>query len=130
MEDAYLIPSGMDSNTGFFGAILTQEDAIISDEFSHGSIIDGVRLSKAEWHPYRHGDMSDLEQQLRNTQHCRMRVIATDGVFSMEGEIAKLDEIVRLAKKYDAFTLVDDAHATGCLGLTGRGSAEVFGLIG
>lgn len=130
MEDCILLPSGFDANTGFFEAILTQEDAIISDELNHASIIDGIRLCKAERHRYKHMDMAQLEKMLQDTQHCRLRVIVTDGVFSMDGDLAPLDVIVGLAKKYNAFTFVDEAHATGALGKTGRGSIELFGLEG
>ena len=130
MEDCILAPSGFDANAGFFEAVLTAEDAIISDELNHASIIDGIRLSKAERHRYKHLDMAQLEKMLQDTQHCRMRVIVTDGVFSMDGDMAPLDKIVELAKKYNAFTFVDDAHATGALGLTGRGTPEIFGLEG
>ena len=130
MEDAILMPSGFDANAGFFEAVLSAEDAIISDELNHASIIDGIRLCKAERHRYKHLDMGQLEKMLQDTQHCRMRVIVTDGVFSMDGDMAPLDKIVALAKKYNAFTFVDEAHATGALGLTGRGTPEVFGLEG
>jgi glycine C-acetyltransferase len=130
MEDCILAPSGFDANAGFFEAVLSQEDAIISDELNHASIIDGIRLCKAERHRYKHLDMNQLEKMLQETQHCRMRVIVTDGVFSMDGDMAPLDVIVGLAKKYNAFTFVDEAHATGALGKTGRGTPEIFGLEG
>ena len=130
MEDCMLMPSNFDANAGFFEAVLTAEDAIISDELNHASIIDGIRLSKAERHRYKHLDMAALEKSLQDTQHCRMRLIVTDGVFSMDGDLAPLDKIVDLAKKYNAHTFVDEAHATGALGNTGRGTPELFGLEG
>ena len=129
-EDTILYPSGFDSNTGFFEAVLNEQDAIISDELNHASIIDGIRLCKAERHRYKHLDMAQLEKMLQDTQHCRMRVIVTDGVFSMDGDMAPLDKIVDLAKKYHAFTFVDECHATGAIGKTGKGTPEVFGLEG
>jgi glycine C-acetyltransferase len=130
MEDCILMPSGFDANAGFFEAVLSEQDAIISDELNHASIIDGIRLCKAERHRYKHLDMAMLEKMLQDTQHCRMRVIVTDGVFSMDGDLAPLDVIYSLAKKYNSFLFVDDAHATGALGMTGRGTPEVFGLEG
>lgn len=123
-EDAILYTSCFDANTGLFETLLDKEDAIISDELNHASIIDGVRLCKAARFRYKHSDMQDLEQQLIAAKNCRTRLIATDGVFSMDGDIAKLDEIVQLAEKYDAMLMVDDSHATGVVGPSGRGSAE------
>ena len=130
VEDAILYPSGFDSNAGFFEAVLTPEDAIISDELNHASIIDGIRLCKAKRHRYKHLDMEELEKMLQETQSCRMRVIVTDGVFSMDGDIAPLPKIVELAKKYNAFTFVDECHATGVLGKHGGGTPELFNLEG
>jgi len=123
-EDAILYSSCFDANTGLFETLLDENDAIISDALNHASIIDGVRLCKAKRFRYAHADMSELEQQLQQAQSCRTRLIATDGVFSMDGDIAKLDAIVELASKYQALVMVDDSHATGVIGLSGRGSAE------
>ncbi len=130
LEDAILYPSAFDANAGFFEAVLTQEDAIISDELNHASIIDGIRLSKAKRLRYKHLDLADLEKSLIEAKDSRLRVIVTDGVFSMDGDIAPLPEIVALAKKYDAFTFVDECHASGVLGKYGRGTPEYFGLEG
>ncbi|MCD6417301.1 glycine C-acetyltransferase [bacterium] len=129
-EDTILFPSCMDANVGVFEAILTKEDAIISDELNHASIIDGIRLCKAERHIYKHLDMNDLEEKLKQTQNKRLRLIATDGVFSMDGDVAKLDEMTELAEKYDAMILVDDSHATGFLGKHGKGTPELKGVLG
>ena len=129
-EDTILYSSCFDANTGLFETLLGEEDAIISDELNHASIIDGIRLSKAERHRYKHLDMNDLENNLRQTGSKRFRMIATDGVFSMDGHLAKLDEISTLAEKYDAILMVDDSHATGFIGRTGRGTAEYFGVMG
>ena len=107
-EDAILYPSCFDANAGFFEAVLGPEDAIISDELNHASIIDGIRLCKAKRLRYKHLDLEDLERQLKDAKDSRLRVIVTDGVFSMDGDIAPLPEIVALAKKYDAFTFVDE----------------------
>ena len=130
MEDAILYPSAFDANAGFFEAILGQEDAIISDELNHASIIDGIRLCKAKRFRYKHLDMEDLEKSLQEAKDSRLKVIVTDGIFSMDGDIAPLPKIVELAKKYDAFTFVDECHATGVVGKTGRGTPEYFGLEG
>lgn len=130
MEDAILYPSAFDANAGFFEAVLSPEDAIISDELNHASIIDGIRLSKAKRFRYKHLDMNDLEKQLKDAQGSRLKVIVTDGVFSMDGDIAPLPQIVDLAKAYDAFTFVDECHASGVLGKHGRGTPEYFGLEG
>lgn len=131
-EDAILYAAAFDANGGVFEPLLTEEDAIISDALNHASIIDGVRLCKAQRYRYRHIDMGHLEEQLRQAvkKGSRYRIIATDGVFSMDGDIAPLPEIVALARKYDAMVMVDDCHATGYIGATGRGTAEHFGLLG
>ena len=128
-EDAILYSSCFDANTGLFETLLDENDAIISDALNHASIIDGVRLCRAKRFRYAHADMSELEQQLQQAQSCRTRLIATDGVFSMDGDIAKLDAIVELAKKYQALVMVDDSHATGIIGASGRGSAEYHGVM-
>ena len=127
--DAILYTSCFDANGGLFETILGPEDAVISDALNHASIIDGIRLCKAQRHRYSNGDMTALEEILRSTQNCRTRLIATDGAFSMDGFIAKLDEIAALAARYDALLMVDDSHATGFLGPTGRGSAEYHGVM-
>jgi len=127
-EDTILFPSAFDANGGFFEGILTDQDAVISDELNHASIIDGVRLCKAERHRFKHMDLADLESILQRTQDRRMRLIATDGVFSMDGHIADLRAICDLADKYNALVFVDDAHATGFVGKTGRGTAEHCGV--
>ncbi|HVE60059.1 MAG TPA: glycine C-acetyltransferase [Pyrinomonadaceae bacterium] len=124
MEDTILYTSCFDANGGLFETILSEEDAIISDELNHASIIDGVRLSKAQRFRYKNGDMNDLEEKLKESSGTRTRMIATDGVFSMDGYIAKLDEICDLAEKYDALVMVDDSHAVGFVGRTGRGTHE------
>ncbi len=124
MEDTILYTSCFDANGGLFETILSEEDAIISDELNHASIIDGVRLSKAQRFRYRNGDMNDLEEKLKESATARTRMIATDGVFSMDGFIAKLDEICDLAEKYDALVMVDDSHAVGFVGARGRGTPE------
>ena len=123
-DDTILYTSCFDANGGLFETLLGPDDAIISDSLNHASIIDGIRLSKAQRLRYKNSDMNDLESQLKKTNEARLRLIATDGVFSMDGYIAKLDEITNLAKKYDAMVMVDDSHATGFIGKTGRGSAE------
>ncbi len=128
-EDTILYTSCFDANGGLFETILTAEDAIISDSLNHASIIDGIRLCKAQRFRYANSDMEDLESKLQEAQSARMRLIATDGVFSMDGYIAKLDQIVSLAEKYDAMVMVDDSHATGFVGKTGRGSAEYHGVM-
>jgi len=128
-EAAILFTSGWDANEGVFAALLTDQDAVISDALNHASLIDGIRLCKAERHVFKHMDMADLEERLKETQEKRMRCIVTDGVFSMDGDIAPLKEICDLADKYDAFIVVDDAHATGFLGDTGRGSVEAAGVL-
>ena len=123
-DDTILYTSCFDANGGLFETILGTEDAIISDALNHASIIDGIRLCKAKRSRYTNSDMVDLEEKLKESQGARLRMIATDGVFSMDGYIAKLDEITFLAEKYDAMVMVDDSHATGFIGKTGRGSAE------
>ena len=129
-EDAILYTSCFDANGGLFETILGDEDVVISDALNHASIIDGIRLCKAERRRYANGDMAELEKHLAETQGKRTRLIATDGVFSMDGFIAKLDQIVALKKKYNALLMVDDSHATGFVGPTGRGSAELHGVMG
>jgi glycine C-acetyltransferase len=128
-DDTILYTSCFDANGGLFETLLGAEDAVISDALNHASIIDGIRLCKAQRHRYPNSDMQALEDILRTTQDCRSRLIATDGAFSMDGYIAKLDEITELAERYDAMVMVDDSHATGFLGATGRGSAEHHGVM-
>jgi len=130
MEDTILYSSCFDANGGLFETLLTDQDAVISDELNHASIIDGIRLSKAQRLRYRNSDMQDLEAQLLAAQDARIRLIATDGVFSMDGYIAKLREICDLADKYDALVMVDDSHAVGFMGKQGRGTPEHCGVIG
>src|SRR2546423_1497246 len=129
-EDTILYPSCFDANGGLFETLLTEKDAIVSDELNHASIIDGVRLCKAQRFRYKHNDMADLEAKLKEASGARFRLIATDGCFSMDGTIADLKSIVDLAEKYDALTMIDDAHATGFLGKTGRGTHEYRGVMG
>ena len=128
-EDAILYAAAFDANTGLFETILGAEDAIISDALNHASIIDGIRLCKAERYRYANRDMADLERCLREAKGARHRLIATDGVFSMDGTYAPLDEICDLAARYDAMVMVDDCHATGFVGETGRGTPERFGVM-
>lgn len=128
-DDAILYTSCFDANTGLFETLLGPEDAVLSDALNHASIIDGVRLSKAQRYRYEHGDMADLKTKLEQASDARIRLIATDGVFSMDGDIAPLDHIVELAQTYDAWVMVDDSHATGFVGKTGRGSAEHHGVL-
>jgi len=129
-EDTILYSSCFDANGGLFETLLTEEDCVISDELNHASIIDGIRLCKAQRARYRNGDMAELEQKLKEAQGARFRMIATDGVFSMDGYYAKLDEICALAEKYDALVMVDDSHASGFTGKTGRGTHERAGVMG
>ena len=129
-EETILYPSCFDANGGLFETLLTEKDAVISDELNHASIIDGIRLCKAQRFRYKHSDMADLEAQLRAAQDARFRLIATDGCFSMDGTIANLSDICDLAEKYNALTMIDDAHATGFLGKTGRGTHEYRGVMG
>ncbi|MBS2213696.1 glycine C-acetyltransferase [Carboxylicivirga mesophila] len=124
MEDTILYAACFDANGGVFEPLFTSEDAIISDELNHASIIDGVRLCKAARYRYKHADMADLEEQLKAAQAQRFRIIVTDGVFSMDGDIAKLNQICDLADKYDALVMVDDSHSSGFIGKTGRGTHE------
>ncbi|MEO8844542.1 MAG: glycine C-acetyltransferase [Kofleriaceae bacterium] len=128
-EDTILYGSCFDANGGLFETLLGDDDAVISDALNHASIIDGVRLCKAERHRYEHDDMNDLEAKLKATQGKRLRLVATDGVFSMDGDIARVDAICDLAEKYNAMVMVDDSHATGFVGKTGRGSAELRGCL-
>jgi glycine C-acetyltransferase len=130
MEDTILYSSCFDANGGLFEAILNNEDVVISDELNHASIIDGIRLCKAVRKRYRNSDMANLEQILEECGEYRRRLIATDGVFSMDGNIAQLDKICDLADKYDALVMVDDSHATGFVGKTGRGTHEYRGVMG
>ncbi len=128
-DDTILYSSCFDANGGLFETLLGEEDAIISDELNHASIIDGIRLCKAERHRYRHMDLAHLEELLVATQGRRLRMVATDGVFSMDGDIAELDKIADLCDRYRAILMVDDSHATGFLGKTGRGSIEHCGVM-
>ena len=128
-EDTILYAAAFDANGGVFEPLLTKEDAIISDELNHASIIDGVRLCKAARYRYKNSDMADLEKQLIAAQDQRYRIIVTDGVFSMDGFIAKLDKICDLAEKYNALVMVDDSHASGFVGKTGRGTHEHCGVM-
>ena len=129
-EDTILYPSAFDANGGLFETLLGAEDAVISDELNHASIIDGIRLCKAQRFRYKHNDMADLEAKLQEASGARVRLIATDGCFSMDGTIAELGQICELAEKYHALTMIDDAHATGFLGSTGRGTHEYRGVMG
>lgn len=129
-EDTILYCAAFDANGGLFEPLLNEQDAIISDELNHASIIDGVRLCKAERHRYKHNDMAELEEKLIATKHCRSRMIATDSVFSMDGTIAQLDKIVALAEKYDAIIMIDECHSSGFMGKTGRGVHEHCGVMG
>jgi glycine C-acetyltransferase len=129
-EDTILYGSCYDANGGLFEPLLDEEDAVISDELNHASIIDGIRLCKAARYRYRNGDMSDLESKLKESASARHRLIATDGVFSMDGYIAKLGKICDLAEKYDAMVMVDDSHAVGFMGEHGHGTPELCGVEG
>ena len=129
-EDTILYVAAFDANGGVFEPLLGPDSAIISDELNHASIIDGVRLCKAQRFRYKHSNMEELEQCLKDAADAKYRLIVTDGVFSMDGDMAKLPEIVELADKYDAMVMVDDSHATGYIGKHGRGTAEHFGLLG
>jgi len=130
MEDTILFGSCLDANAAVFEVLLDSQDAIIADKLVHASIVDGMRLSKAQQYIFKHMNMSHLEQKLQEAQECRFRMITTDGVFSMDGDIAPLDEICDLAEKYDAMVMVDDSHATGFVGKTGRGTHEMKGVMG
>jgi len=129
-EDTILYASCFDANGGLFEPLLTEEDAIISDALNHASIIDGVRLCKAQRFRYKNADMADLEEQLKKAQSARFRIIATDGVFSMDGNVCPLDKIYELANKYNALVMVDESHSAGVVGKTGHGVTERFGLRG
>ena len=129
-DDAILYAACFDANGGVFEPLLTAEDAIISDSLNHASIIDGVRLCKAQRFRYANADMADLEAKLQEAQACRFRIIATDGVFSMDGNVAPMDKICDLAEKYDALVMVDESHSAGVVGKTGRGVAEQFDCYG
>jgi glycine C-acetyltransferase len=129
-EDSILYAAAFDANGGLFEPLLGAEDAIISDELNHASIIDGIRLCKAQRYRYKHNDMNDLETQLKEAQGARRRLIATDGVFSMDGTIAQLDKICDLAEQYDAMVMIDECHATGFMGKTGRGTHEYRNVMG
>jgi len=129
-EDTLLFPSCMDANTGFFEACLGEQDVMIADRLVHASIVDGMRLCKAVQDSFKHSDMGHLEEKLQEHRDKRFRMIVTDGVFSMDGDLARLDAIVELAEKYDAMVFVDDSHATGFIGRTGRGTHEHFGVLG
>lgn len=129
-EDTILYAAAFDANGGVFEPLFNEQDAIISDELNHASIIDGVRLCKAQRYRYKHNDMGDLEAKLKETASLRSRVIVTDGSFSMDGTIAQLDKIVELAEKYDAAIMIDECHSSGFLGKTGRGTHEYRGVLG
>jgi len=129
-EDTILFPSCMDANAGVFEAILTEEDVMIADRLVHASIVDGMRLCKAQNDTYKHSDMAHLEEKLQLHQNKRVRMIITDGSFSMDGDLAKLDKIVELAEKYNAMVFLDDSHASGFIGKTGRGTQEHCGVLG
>jgi glycine C-acetyltransferase len=129
-EDTILYAAAFDANGGVFEPLFSEQDAIISDALNHASIIDGVRLCKAQRYRYNHNDMADLEVQLQAASNARSRIIVTDGSFSMDGTIAQLDKIVELAEKYDAVIMVDECHSTGFLGKTGRGTHEHHGVVG
>lgn len=128
-DDTILYSSCFDANGGLFEVLLKEEDAVISDALNHASIIDGIRLCKARRYRYQHSDMDELEAKLKEAQSCRYRMIATDGVFSMDGDVAKLPEICDLAEKYDALVMVDDSHAVGFWGAKGRGTHEYCGVM-
>jgi glycine C-acetyltransferase len=130
MEDAILYSSCFDANGGIFETLMKAEDAIITDELNHASIIDGIRLSKAHRHICKHMDLADLEKHLKEAQSSRFRLVVTDGVFSMDGDVAPLKEICDLAEKYDALVMVDDSHATGFMGTNGRGTHEFANVMG
>ncbi len=128
-EDTILYAAAFDANGGVFEPLFGEEDAIISDELNHASIIDGVRLCKAQRYRYKHSDMADLENQLKDAQKNRFRIIVTDGVFSMDGDIALMDKICDLADKYDALVMTDECHSAGFIGKTGRGVPEYCGVL-
>jgi len=129
-EDTILYVAAFDANGGVFEPLYNEQDAIISDELNHASIIDGVRLCKAQRFRYKHNNMADLEEKLKEAQSCRNRIVVTDGSFSMDGTIAQLDAIVALVEKYDAAIMIDESHSSGFLGKTGRGTHEYRGVMG
>ncbi|WP_048602419.1 glycine C-acetyltransferase [Rubeoparvulum massiliense] len=129
-EATLVFQSGFTANVGVLSALLDEQDVVISDELNHASIIDGIRLTKAARRIYRHSDLKDLEKALQETQHYRKRLVVTDGVFSMDGDVARLPEIVELCENYDALVMVDDAHASGVFGENGRGTVDHFHLHG
>lgn len=129
-EDTILFPSCMDANAGVFEAVLNEQDVMIADRLVHASIVDGMRLCKAQQDTFKHSDMAHLEEKLQLHQNVRLKMIITDGAFSMDGDLAKLDQIVGLAEKYQAMVFVDDSHASGFIGRTGRGTHEHFGVMG
>ncbi|HPW65658.1 MAG TPA: glycine C-acetyltransferase, partial [Salinivirgaceae bacterium] len=129
-EDTILYAACFDANGGAFEPLLTQEDAIISDSLNHASIIDGVRLCKAQRYRYKNADMADLEARLKEAQAQRFRLIVTDGVFSMDGNVAPMDKIFKLAEKYDAMVMIDESHSAGVVGKTGRGVTELYNCMG
>jgi glycine C-acetyltransferase len=129
-EDTILFPSCMDANAGVFEAVLTDQDVMIADRLVHASIVDGMRLCKAQQDTYKHSDMGHLEEKLQLHQNARLRLVITDGAFSMDGDLAKLDKIVELAEKYNAMVFLDDSHASGFIGKTGRGTQEHCGVVG
>jgi len=129
-EDTILYAACFDANGGIFEPFMDKNSAIITDALNHASIIDGIRLTKAKRFIYKHSDIQDLERQLKEASSCKYRMIVTDGVFSMDGDIARLNEIKALADKYDAIVMVDDSHATGVVGPTGRGTCELYDLLG
>ncbi len=129
-EDTLLFPSCMDANAGVFEAVLTEKDVMIADRLVHASIVDGMRLCKAMQDTYKHSDMAHLEEKLQEHQDKRVRMVITDGVFSMDGDLVKLDQIVALAEKYNAMVFVDESHASGFIGKTGRGTHEHCGVVG
>ncbi|MFA7492719.1 MAG: glycine C-acetyltransferase, partial [Proteiniphilum sp.] len=129
-EDTILYAACFDANGGLFEPLFTQEDAIISDALNHASIIDGIRLCKAQRYRYANADMADLEEKLKEAQAQRFRIIVTDGVFSMDGNVAPLDKIMELAEKYDALVMVDESHSAGVVGRTGKGVTELYNVMG
>lgn len=129
-EDTALFPSCMEANAGLFEVVLDKDDAMIADRLVHASIVDGMKLCKAQLYNYKHLNMAHLEEKLQETQGCRFRMVITDGVFSMDGDIAPLDKICDLAEKYDAMVMVDDSHSTGFLGKRGKGTHEHCGVLG
>lgn len=129
-EDTILFPSCMEANAAIFEVLLDKDDAMIADRLVHASIVDGMRLSKAQLYNYKHSNMEHLEEKLQETQGCRFRMIITDGVFSMDGDIAKLDVICNLAEKYNAMVMLDDSHASGFMGKRGKGTHEHCGVMG